>query len=613
MNWNLRSKVLAPTLAVITLGVTVISFAIYRQARDTIVENSTQQMAQFCDVVLSHLEDWFDSQQSNLEGWAGLKIFQSSLQDSFLGQSARGAATEELATLRQRYGQFERIHLLDTNGLVIASSDTNQVNHLNLGDRSYFKAALQGTSGARGTAISKVNNKPIVGIAVPIKDGGRITGVIVGIVSLEFYSAHFLDPVKFQKTGYVAMVDEKGVVLAHPDKSKIATMDITKEDWGKEVMAKPSGHVYYILNGTERYCSFKLSPRLGWRLITVIQASEITAAARRVGILSLGLGLVVLACATVCMLLVVGAVSKPLDKGIQALVESSDMVASAARQISSSSQSLAEGAATQAASLEQTSASLEEMSSMTKVNSDHASMAKDLSNRTRASAESGAADMREMSQAMADIKTSSDNIAKIIHTIDEIAFQTNILALNAAVEAARAGEAGMGFAVVANEVRSLAQRCAQAANETTGKIEDSVVKSQRGVELNKKASDRLAEIVENARKVDSLVAEIASASQEQTNGIIQVSTAVTDMDKITQDSAAGAEQSAAAAQELHNQAGKLKDTVDSLAQLVDGASSHRHSDNRARPTSITPAKPLQNARAPKPSKTIPACPRALAR
>jgi methyl-accepting chemotaxis protein len=248
----------------------------------------------------------------------------------------------------------------------------------------------------------------------------------------------------------------------------------------------------------------------------------------------------------------------------------SEQTAASASQISASSQTLAEGASEQAASLEETSASLEEMASMTRRNAENAQSAKDLAAQARAAADAGAADMREMNEAIGGIKSSSDNIAKIIKTIDEIAFQTNILALNAAVEAARAGEAGMGFAVVAEEVRNLAQRSAEAARETTAKIEDSIARSEAGVEISAKVAARLAEIVAKARQVDELVAEIATASREQSQGIEQVNTAVTQMDKVTQGNAAAAEESASASEELNAQAQTLKDAVSDLLALVGG-------------------------------------------
>lgn len=213
---------------------------------------------------------------------------------------------------------------------------------------------------------------------------------------------------------------------------------------------------------------------------------------------------------------------------------------------------------------------------MTKRNAESASKAKTLANQTRQAAETGAGSMAEMKRAMHGIKESSANIAKIVKTIDEIAFQTNILALNAAVEAARAGEAGAGFAVVAEEVRSLAQRSAQSAKETATKIEDSVTRSEAGVQISVKVAESFDEIVAKARQVDELVAEIASASNEQTQGIGQVTTAVSQMDKVTQTNAAGAEEAASASEELNAQAELMRESVRHLQELVGAAAPRRN-------------------------------------
>jgi len=207
---------------------------------------------------------------------------------------------------------------------------------------------------------------------------------------------------------------------------------------------------------------------------------------------------------------------------------------------------------------------------MTRSNADHAQKANDLAKQARAAADKGADDMQAMNAAMEAIKASSNDIAKIIKTIDEIAFQTNILALNAAVEAARAGEAGMGFAVVADEVRNLAQRSAQAAKETAAKIEGAIRKTAQGVDISGKVAQTLNEIVTKARQVDELAAEVASASREQTQGITQINAAVGQMDKVTQSNAANAEESAAAAEQLNAQAEAMKTAVAAVLKLVGG-------------------------------------------
>lgn len=259
---------------------------------------------------------------------------------------------------------------------------------------------------------------------------------------------------------------------------------------------------------------------------------------------------------------------KPIKEIIAALTEGSHQVSSASAQVSTSSQSLAEGATEQAAGLEETSSSLEEMSTMTRQSSDNAQQANLLAEEARQAAGSGAESMSRMSTAILDIQKSSDETAKIIKVIDEIAFQTNLLALNAAVEAARAGEAGKGFAVVAEEVRNLARRSAEAAKDTSQLIEKSVRNSKTGVEISEEVASVLSEIVNSVNRTTELVGEIAASATEQSQGIEQINIAVNQMDQVTQSNAANAEESASAAEELRNQAAQMNEVVIELSALA---------------------------------------------
>jgi methyl-accepting chemotaxis protein len=267
---------------------------------------------------------------------------------------------------------------------------------------------------------------------------------------------------------------------------------------------------------------------------------------------------------------IIRSVTLPITLTAAHLATESAKANASALRVARASQSIAEGASEQASSLEQTSSSLREMADMTQRNSENAQNAKGLANEARETADIGAAEMVQMKAAMGAIKQSSVEISKIIKTIDDIAFQTNILALNAAVEAARAGEAGLGFAVVAEEVRNLAQRSAEAAKETAARISTSKEKSEQGVLISDKMATNLAAILEKTRQLDERIAEIAESSRQQNEGIAQVNNAVASMDKVTQENAALADQSASASEELKAQAEQVRIEVAGLMRMAHG-------------------------------------------
>ena len=288
---------------------------------------------------------------------------------------------------------------------------------------------------------------------------------------------------------------------------------------------------------------------------------------------------------------VIGSTARVLGTISDTLEENAAQAATASGQLAAISQTVAAGCGEQNASVAETSTALEQMSAMIRSTAGNAAQAKDLAVQARSAAEAGARTMLDMNAAMRAIEDSSAEVAKIVKDIDEIAFQTNILALNAAVEAARAGTAGAGFAVVADEVRSLAQRSAAAARETSAKIEAAIASSRLGAERCGRVGGSLDEIAAAITAADTLVAEIATAAREQSQGIGQIGSAMAELDKVTHDNAARAAEGAGAAAELTSQAQVLREHVGWLRSLVSAQATTRRIDaaTTRRPPAPRPA------------------------
>lgn len=269
-------------------------------------------------------------------------------------------------------------------------------------------------------------------------------------------------------------------------------------------------------------------------------------------------------------LMISGMITKPIKQAVGELEGGAHQVAAASTQLSSASEQLAAGTSEQAAAVQETSSTLEETSSMVHQNRENTQQAAVLAKQAKQFAEQSNGEMGRMSVSMTELKNSSNEIAKIIKVIDEIAFQTNILSLNAAVEAARAGDAGKGFAVVAEEVRNLAQRSAQAAKDTAVIIESNINLSDASVDIAKSVKDSVESIGEQAAKVSDLLDEISVATNEQAQGVEQINKAVSQMEIALGTNAKTAEEAASASRELSSQAASVKDIVQTLLVLVEG-------------------------------------------
>ncbi|MDD5169523.1 MAG: methyl-accepting chemotaxis protein [Syntrophales bacterium] len=508
---------------------------------------------------------------------AGEIAVSSEAQNAATGVNVQ-AMDKRLADAMAKIGKdYEALAIADANGVVVSDGINGKSKGVSLADREYFRKTKSGNAAIGSVVKSKFSGNPIATICVPIMQEGKFLGSVLVALKIDYISDKVT--VKIGKTGYGFMVDQTGLTIAHPDKANILTLNLTTisgmEEISKKIIAKQTGVHEYAYKGTKKIAGFAPVALTGWSVVITQDADEFLAAAHSIRNFIAIIGLVFLIVTTTVVAYFARSISSPIKKAVEELGEGANQVASASSQVAAASQSLAEGSSEQASTLEETSSSLEEMASMTRQNAGNAAQADGLMKQASQVVQKAKESMDHLTRSMAEISAASDETSKIIKTIDGIAFQTNLLALNAAVEAARAGEAGAGFAVVAEEVRNLARRSAEAAKSTSGLIEGTIHKIKKGSDLVDETNMAFAEVSVSTSKVGDLVGEIAAASQEQSQGIDQINKAVAEMDKVIQSTASSAEESASASEEMNAQAEQMKYVSLTLVDIIGG---HRSGD-----------------------------------
>jgi methyl-accepting chemotaxis protein len=577
MKLSLRNKILIPMAALIVVGMGVSTVVSYLNASSALEAAVIDHMKQISECTERSILSWNADLKRDLEGWSEQMVFRTATEDSFVGKKARASADAELKILSEKYGCYESINLATAGGDSVCTSVDGGGERINVADRDYFKAAMEDRTFVSKVMESKRTGAPVFVIATPVRDEGKVAGVLYSVIDLRYFSQHFIDKVKVGQTGYAFVVDQNGSLIAHPEHSMMMKTDIKGLPFGADILNTRDGIIRYEWKGVAKLVHVKSIEGTDWSLAFGANVEELLAPARSIGCANSLVGGIVVLFGVLIAFLVARSITNPINRITAGLAEASGRVAMGAEQISDSSRQLAEGASEQAASLEETSSSLEEMSSMTRQNADNASQAMDIVRETREDMGAASEVMEALADSMHDITGASQETQKIVKTIDEIAFQTNLLALNAAVEAARAGEAGAGFAVVADEVRNLAIRAAEAAKNTSALIEETTRKVSEGATLVAGADKTFGKVREGANRLSEIVREIAAASSEQAQGIELVSKTVSEMDRVVQHNAANAEESASASGDMNSQARGLKEYVLELGALVSGANGKRQS------------------------------------
>lgn len=480
-----------------------------------------------------------------------------------------------LSAIREKRGvDYDAVVVADKDGNVIADSQSGAYKGTTLGGSPSFRDAVAGKPAIGEVVKSKTSGNPVLAILSPlVSSDGTTTGILNVYLSLN--SLNQAVTTKIGETGYGYAVDRSGRLILHPEKDKILATNLFAakgmEDIAQGMKARQSGVARYIFAGTKKMAGYAPVAAGGWTIGITQNQAELYGPARSIRnyILLVSVVFIIITISSIFLFILplISSIKITADQ----VTEAAGIVSTSASQLSAASQGLSEGVSEQAASLEETSSSLEEISSIAKQTAENSVRAGDLMRDAQSAAKKVIECLGGLTTSMQAVSVSSEQTSRIVKNIDEIAFQTNLLALNAAVEAARAGEAGAGFAVVAEEVRNLALRAAESAQNTAGMIEDTVHKIKQGVDLVQKTNEAFGELGKFRVGVTDLIDQITAAAKEQAQGIEQVNRAVAEMDKVTQQTATTAEKSASTASEMNAQAEELTKASISLLNIVEGS------------------------------------------
>ncbi|MBK1879169.1 methyl-accepting chemotaxis protein [Pelagicoccus mobilis] len=565
---SLKGKILLSSVGLVLLGSVALGYLTFRVSSKSLREAIEDQSVQQSHHVANALDGWISDRKIEIEQWSQQKAYKSSLADSFVGRASRRNASALLSGIVEKYPHLVHLSLIDAEGVELASSAEKA-------GLQYAKAPWMERSLRGEIAVSKALIDGSAGGTVYISSlvsGDDASGVLVATVSLDYLFDRFLSEVRIGEEGFAYLAQREGEVIAHPQSGIAGTLNLSDSGWWTALLGEQVGYLVYDEEGQANVAASANLQEVGWVVCVTAAESDVFAALNSLMRVSVLVTLTITLLASVSILLLINTIVRPIQRFVNGLESATLQVTEAANQVAATSQQVANCSSEQAASVEETSASLEEVASKTNENAVQAQEAQSVI-REEAIVSLNEVNNRIMDSTRAIHETTSmtEETLKIVKTIDDIAFQTNILALNAAVEAARAGEAGAGFAVVADEVRQLAGKAAVAARDSGDLINRSHTSVREVASITETIAAKMDENLAVSDRIAANMDSISDASTSQAASIQQINSTMTTIDRVTQANVASSEESAAAAEELNAQAEQMREFVRKIRRSIDGA------------------------------------------